>query len=122
MRKWLKPILGVVVFAAAVVFCGQKADAGRMGGPAWESGSVPPHRSVFYTMPFVAGEPANLTVIGDGNSPLEVFVYDADGHVTRGGGFGDQKGATVNVYRSGMFRVEVRNLGPRTEEFTLYSN
>jgi hypothetical protein len=53
---------------------------------------------------------------------LILYVYDADGHVTIGAGSWDRKTANLNVYRAGVFRVEVRNLGASNDTFMLTTN
>jgi len=61
-------------------------------------------------------------IVGNGTSPMEVYMYDGDGNFAVGKGFGDRKMVDMRVYREGTFRVEVRNLGPATNTFTIYTN
>jgi hypothetical protein len=101
---------------------GQTATAGRIGGPAYKVSTAPAHESVFYSVSFAAGAPGVVTVVGSGNTSLELYVYDADGHVVVGKGSSDEKTAVVNVYRTGLFRIEVRNIGPSMNSFVLRTN
>jgi len=98
------------------------AFAGRVGGPLYNVSTVPGGVSVYYDVYFADGEPAVVTVVGNGNSMLSVLIYDADGHVAMGTGFLDRREAVMDVYRGGMFRVEVRNVGISDNTFTLTTN
>lgn len=73
-------------------------------------------------MTFVAGERAVITVAGNGNTNLDLLVYDADGHIIVGEGLYDRKTARVDVYRTGSFRIEVRNLGLMDNAALLMTN
>jgi hypothetical protein len=110
----MKPFIHALVAAGLVglALSGPRAEAGRIGGPASETATVPAHQSMFFDVPLAANEFATITVVGRGNATLELYVHDADGNVTTGSGSGSGKTAVVGVYRSGMFRVEVRNIGP----------
>jgi hypothetical protein len=83
---------------------------------------VPARQSAIYDMQFAAGEQAVVTVAGNGVTNLELFVYDADGHIIVGDGRYDRKTARLDVYRTGSFRVEVRNLGPMDNTVLLITN
>jgi hypothetical protein len=78
--------------------------------------------SVFYDIPFAAGDMAVVTVNGDAPSLLYVLLYDADGHVATGVGTMDTKTVSMAVYRTGTFRVEVRNMALRDARFRLTTN
>ena len=98
------------------------ANAGRVGGPLSQTVIVRGNQIADFSFNFVAGEPAVITVSGNGVSNLELLIYDADGHVTIGDGRFDRKTARVDVYRTGTFRVEIRNLGPVDNTVTLVTN
>ena len=51
-----------------------------------------------------------------------VLLYDSDGHAVTGTGDANRKQVSMSVYRAGVFRVEVRNLGIRDSAFTLTTN
>jgi hypothetical protein len=96
---------------AALGAAGQQAYAGRIGGPMVDFGTVPAGRSVFFDIPFAERALATVSVMGNGPGNVELYVYDGDGNVTEGGGMAERRTATVNVYRAGIFRVELRNTG-----------
>jgi hypothetical protein len=119
-------ILGVAGLLSAMLALGYpQVQAGRAGGPQVIVGVVPAGTSVFYDMPFEAGSPAIVSVAGNGASQLFVLLYDSDGHVAISNvnmSARPPATAVMNVYRSGMFRVEVRNVGVLNNAFTLTTN
>ncbi len=121
--KRLTHILGAAVVGfASLMLSVPSADAGRLGGPMTETLIVPARQSIYYDVTFVAGEQAVVTIAGNGASNLELFVYDADGHIIVGAGAFDQKTARIDVYRTGSFRIEVRNFGPLDNTAVLTMN
>jgi len=116
-------LLAAAVLAVCLVIATiPAARAGRVGGPGYMVGVVPAAGSVSYDIPFAAGEMALVTVTGDGSAVLDALFYDADGHSTIGVGTPDTKTVSMDVYRSGTFRVVIRNLGPRDASFRLTTN
>jgi len=111
--------------AVAAVMLGltiSTAHADRVGGPHVTAGLVPGGASVFYDMTFEAGKPAIVSIAGNGRSILAILIYDSDGHVTTSTGRLDRQRVTLDVYRTGVFRVEVRNVGVLDNAFTLTTN
>ena len=117
-RTWIV----VVVIAAVLTFSSENLNAGRRGGPASAAGYAYAYRSVFYDVPFVAGRSAVVALSGNGATNMELILYDSDNHIVVGTGVADQKVVTMDVYRTGMFRIEVRNLGPRDNSFVIQTN
>jgi hypothetical protein len=100
--------IGVLAFAVLAL---PRAEAGRIGGPMTDGGIIQPGQSVFFDVPFAAGTPAIVTLVTQAPPTIELYVSDADGHVTQGRGR-FQRVAVLNVYRAGTFRVELHNFGP----------
>jgi hypothetical protein len=123
MNRFLCKLAALLLLGATVIVARPApAQAGRIGGPSTALVFAPAYDSVFYDAPFVAGEPALVTIAGDGNANLELYVYDADGHVSPAFGFGDRKLAAMTVYRSGFFVIEVRNRGPWASTVVVTTN
>jgi len=93
-----------------------------VGGPTSEVGTIAANDTISFDVPFLGGESAIVSVTGNGSTNLELYIYDADGHVSTGVGIGDRKMASMNVYRAGFFRVEVRNLGPVANDLVISTN
>ncbi len=100
--------LGVLALAA---LASPRAEAGRIGGPASEVGTLAPGQTASFYVPFAAGVPASVAVMGNGAGNVELAIFDGDGNVTIGVGAYERRVATVNVYRAGYFRVVLRNTG-----------
>jgi hypothetical protein len=88
-----------------------RVDAGRIGGPMLDGGTLAPGQIVSFNVPFAAGAPASIAVMGNGAGNVDLYVFDGDGNVTTGSGAFERRVAIVNVYRAGYFRVELRNTG-----------
>jgi hypothetical protein len=52
------------------------ANRGKESGPACETSTVAAHSYVIYTVSFPAGKLAEVFVVGDGDTDLEVYIYD----------------------------------------------
>jgi hypothetical protein len=123
--KRITHFVGVLTLAASMlILTNTSAMAGRIGGPTSTIGSVAIGGSVYYDISFAAGERAVVMINGAGNAMIQVFMYDADGHVVTSTGLADRKVITLamDVYRAGAFRVEIRNLGNRDCSFLLTTN
>src|SRR5262249_11455231 len=116
----LTRILCVVALAVAVGVP-QRASAGRIGGPASESGVVAGQDAVYLEVPFEVGQ-AVVTVTWQGQRFIELRVYDADGNVTAGAGVLGRRQAVLGVYRRGVFLIEVRNTGNIPAEVRISTN
>ncbi|HYV39118.1 MAG TPA: hypothetical protein VE988_25755 [Gemmataceae bacterium] len=121
MNRITRFLLAAIMAVGLVTLCDAPANGGRTGGPAFETNTCPANGSIFYDIEFNANEPAIVTVTGNGTN-LDLLIYDSDGHEALGIGFADRKVATMNVYRAGLFRIEVRNLGPLTNTFKISTN
>lgn len=124
MRNIIRLLGAVFLAASLLVLVNTSALAGRIGGPTSIYGSVAIGKSVYYDISFKAGAQAVVTINGSNNAMIQVFMYDADGHVVMGTGLADRKVVTLAmaVYRAGVFRIEVRNLGNRDCSLLLTTN
>ena len=100
----------------------QRAEAGRIGGPMVDVGTIAPGQTVTYDVPFAGGMPASVAVMGNGAGNVELYIFDADGHVVQGDGEFERRVATMNVYRAGYFRVVLRNTGAVASTVTVGTN
>ena len=102
----------LVLASLAVAFSSApRAEAGRVGGAAVDFGTLAPGETYAFDVPFEAGVPASVAVMGTGPSNVELLIYDGDGNVTVGAGTFERRVAVVNVYRAGYFRVVLQNTG-----------
>ncbi len=74
---------------------------------------------------FYGGETATVSIAGDGDTDLDLFIYDMNGRlVAQGIGLTDRE--TVSWYvpgnRTQTYRIVVRNLGGVWNRYTLRTN
>jgi hypothetical protein len=125
MRRCIQGLGFALIIAAVLALATAPADGGRIGGPLTTKGTAPAGLSVYYDIPFVAGQPAVINLVGNGTAIMHLIVYDYDGNTFIGTGVPgtfDRRTVTINVVRSGNFRVEVRNIGVLDDAFTLTTN
>lgn len=101
----------LLIAALTLAIASGHAEAGRLGGPITDSALVMPGQSLYFDVSFVAGFPAEVAIASQYSDAVELYVYDGDGNVTRGVGLMGRRLATIDVYRTGPFRVELRNTG-----------
>jgi hypothetical protein len=78
---------------------------------------------VTYHETFRGGEFAMIEIDGDGSTDLDIYVYDENGNlITYGIGLSDREVVSFNPLWTGVFRIEVRNLGGRTNWYRLITN
>ena len=119
MRRSIPIVAGLaitMVFAATSTLW-----AGRTGGPIARAVYVPAGDSVYFAVPFNAGE-AVVAIAGDGQTFTQVFIHDSDGHVAAGVGSMDRKIARMTVYRPGTLRVQITNGGIRDVRVRVRTN
>lgn len=105
-----KAIVATVAALAAVMNLGvQPADA-AMSGRVIER--VAAHRSDFYTIHLTRGELVMITVSGDRDTDLDLYVWDRFSDIVASDT--DPTDQCVVIFRaphSGTFRIEIENLG-----------
>jgi hypothetical protein len=68
-----------LLITLAVLACCAEALAGRVPGPGKKTAHVQGFAMVTYNVSFAPGKPAVVTVVGDGDSPLAVAIFDSTG-------------------------------------------
>ncbi len=88
------------------------AMASPVGGPKYKTERVAAHRTDVFTVTFRGGEGASVVVSGDGDTDLDLYIYDENGNLI--GSDTDASDDCVVRFHprwTGVFRIEVRNLG-----------
>lgn len=97
--------------------------AGSTGGPRITDDSVAAYDTHTYTVRFYAGETARVGVVGDGDSDLDLMVYDENGHLivsdTR---YGDRCLVTWTPKWTGTFHIKVVNRGAVYNDYRIGVN
>jgi hypothetical protein len=121
--KQLIRFLGVALLGvSALALASPMAHAGRFGGPASALAAVPAYDSVYFDIPFTAGEPAVVSISNTGGTQLDLYLVDSNGTLAMGIGAGIRKTAAMYVTRPGWFRAVVRNAGPVQRTFVISTN
>jgi hypothetical protein len=126
--KTTKFLATAALFAlVALMACGSLAQAenlggGRQGGPSIDIADCPANGSVTYYVTFRAGM-AEVAIVGDGRTDLDIFVYDMQGRlVAQGIGPTDIESVRWSVPRPGTYRIVVVNLGNIGNRYALATN
>lgn len=95
---------------------------GRKGGPLYYWDKIDGRGSDSYSITYRAGEKAEILVVGDGSSDLDLFVYDKDGNLMA---------RDINPTARGYARfaptsdldvsVEVRNVGTSRSTYEIWT-
>lgn len=102
---------------------GTTAIAGRVGGAGSDNDIVEAYSTSTYYIDFYGSEWAEVSVIGDGDTDLDVFVYDMHGNlVAQDIGYTDRCFVDWYPRRRGTYRIEVQNLGSVWNRYTLRTN
>ncbi len=118
----MKKIIVAVAFCTILAF-GAIAQAGHVRGPQVGSARCEAYGSVIYYETFRSGEMAEVAIHGDGDTDLDVFVYDMNGRlIVQGVGLTDREQVRWFVPATGTYRIVVRNLGNVWNRFGLATN
>jgi hypothetical protein len=112
-------LLGLV---ALLGFAGM-VEAGRIQGPGRDVRRCEAYSSVTYYDTFRGGELAVVSIAGDGDTDLDLFVYDQFGNlVVQGIGLTDRETVSWTPFATGTYRIVVRNLGGVWNRYSLSTN
>ena len=118
----MKHLAGWTAAAMTVVLTlATSAHAGRVPIPGDDTAAVAPGDTAVYTERFFGEEPALVRVTGDGESRLEVDVYDNAGNLIDSD-VGYSCTVSWTPAWTGKFRVKVINLGDEVNLFHLRTN
>lgn len=100
------------------------AQARSVGGPHFGYGErVNAHGTTYYYVDFYAGELAQVGLIGDGDTDLDLYVYDENGNlIASDTAYGDVCYCEWVPLWTGTFRIEVVNLGSVYNIFDIETN
>ena len=99
------------------------ASRGRTYGPARVSRKVYGHSSYTDYIKFNGGELAEVAAIGDGDTDLDLIVYDSNGNLIESDlDYTDRCYVSFYPRYTGTFRIVVKNRGDVYNRYTLLSN
>lgn len=115
--------LCAAALVAVTTLAAPAALAGRVKGPVQGTTTVQGQHTDIYHDVFRGGEQAVVSIVGDGASDLDLYVFDAAGNlIGKDEDDNDRCVVTFTPPATGMFRIEVRNLGEAPNEYEVSSN
>lgn len=102
---------------------GASGTLGAAAGPIVHHDSVLARHYDDYAITFVAGELARVAVVGDGDTDLDLYIYDENGNlITSDTDYTDQCLVEFTPRWTGAFRVRVVNNGYVYNNYVLLTN
>src|SRR5262245_47315386 len=115
--------LALLVGGFAMMFGAATVEAGRASGPLTDLRVVRARSTMTYHETFRGGELAVVSIFGDSSTDLDIYVFDEFGNfITAATGLGDRETVTFTPAWTGVFRIEVRNLGYVSNQYVLTTN
>jgi hypothetical protein len=100
-----------------------QATRGRVGGPGEKYTYVNGNSNDNYDISFIEGELAEIAILGDGDTDLDLYVYDSNGNL-----IGQDEDYTDRCYVSwvpkwtGRYKVKIVNRGPILNNYIMLTN
>jgi len=96
---------------------------GRVGGPGEKFSYVYGYCNDYYDVRFIAGELAEIAVRGDGDTDLDLYVFDSNGNmVAKDDDYTDRCFVSWVPLWTGRFTVKIVNRGPIVNNYWLLTN
>ena len=96
---------------------------GAVGGPKYAVSSVNAHGTDVYRVNFRAGETGIVTVVGDGDTDLDLYVYDQNGNlIDKDVDYTDNCVCTFVPRWTGLFVIKIVNRGSVYNRYVLRTN
>jgi len=102
---------------------GSALRAGTVGGPKGVNESICAYDTITYKAYFYANETAMVGVIGDGDTDLDLYVFDERGNlIVSDDDYSDRCMVTWTPRWTGQFTIKVVNRGSVYNNFRLRTN
>lgn len=96
---------------------------GAIGGPKYGTGSVNARSYTYYNAKFWANEVAEILVSGDGDTDLDLYVYDENGNLIESDtDYTDDCFVRFVPRWSGLFRIKIVNRGGVYNNYVIVTN
>lgn len=98
----------------------KKETRSPVGGPVYGTDRVYSHSTVTYTCNLKAGEVTNIELKGDGDTDLDLYVYDMYGNlIAYDESYSDYCSVSIAVYLTSKFTIKVVNRGNVYNDFAI---
>lgn len=99
------------------------AQRGNINGPSRDYSAVNGNSYIDYTASFVANELAEVLVSGDGDTDLDLYVYDSNGNlIAKDTDYSDDCYVRWVPAWTGRYRNSIVNRGPAYNRFVILTN
>ena len=113
----------VLAYAAAVEKAMKGKTRGAVGGPRYQVDKVGAGGQITYTLAFEAGKLAEVLVVGDGDTDLDLYVFDQNNNlIVYDEGYSDQCYVRFVPRWTGNFYIVVKNRGRVYNRFQIATN
>ena len=100
-----------------------QATRGRVGGPGEKYSFVWGNGTEYYTVNFIEGQLAEIVVRGDGDTDLDLYVFDSNDHlVAQDADYTDRCYVSWVPVWTGRFTIKIVNRGPVPNHYRLLTN
>jgi hypothetical protein len=121
MKTQLTVLAGVAV--AILGALGSQAEAGALPPRVWSGETVEAHGKAFDVVTFRGGELAEVALLGDGDTDLDLFVLDSYGNVVASDeGYTDGAFVTWYPLYTQQYTIVVVNHGSIYNRFDMATN
>lgn len=116
MQAFAKALVVVTILATNI----SVAFAGPTQGPGYAVRRVEARSTMVFNETFLGGELAVVSIAGDGDTDLDLYVFDNNGNlVVRAIGLTDRETVSFVPAFTSNYRIEVRNLGNVWNQFSI---
>lgn len=99
------------------------AQRGNINGPSRDCGVVNGNDQILYTASFVANQLAEVIVSGDGDTDLDLYVYDSNGNLVGSAtDYSDDCYVPWVPAWTGRYTIRIVNRGPVYNRFVILTN
>lgn len=100
-----------------------RGNRGAVGGPKYTTEVVRAHSTDRYTISFRAGQTAEVGVSGDGDTDLDLYVYDSNGNlIAKDDDYTDTCYVSWTPRWTGNFTIKVVNRGGVANRYVILTN
>ena len=113
----------VVSTMASRIKVSEGVTRGRVGGAISQEEVVKANTTDIYNIKFYASETAEVLVIGDGDTDLDLYVYDSNGNlICKDDDYTDDCYCRWTPKWTGTFRIEIKNRGSVYNKYLIATN
>lgn len=96
---------------------------GAVGGPKYHEDNVLAHSTDYYNITFRGGETASVLVSGDGDTDLDLYIYDENGNlIDSDTDYTDDCVCSFTPRWTGTFYIKIKNRGRVYNNYVLITN